>query len=81
MPESIKDINENFGTFIIVIRSDLNHVLYSDSFHYASSHLKLALASVVGLLSNYFEATFFLNSWVLFLMVTSVTPAAAARSL
>ena len=39
VPESIKDINENFGTFIIVKRSDLNYVLYSDSFHYASSHL------------------------------------------
>ena len=56
---SIKDINENLGTFIIVKRCDLNYVLYSDSFHYASSHLKLALASVVGVLSNYFDAIFF----------------------
>ena len=30
--ESIKDINENLGTFIIVKRCDLNYVLYSDSF-------------------------------------------------
>jgi hypothetical protein len=65
--------------FIIGIRSDLNYVLYSDSFHYASSHLKLNLASVVGELSNYL-GNFFLNSWVLFLMVTSVTLADAARS-